>query len=183
MILEKTLEIPWNSKEIKIVNPKRNQPWIFVRRTDAEAETLILFDHLMQTAWCKHCKKRSWCWERLKAGGGGNNRGWDGWMASPTLWTWVWAKLWEKGKDREAWRPAVHGVTKSWTRLRDWIITNYHPTIYLSSVSRVHHWHSCLHNIPHLTKFKVLWDLFPMQPTLRNEIHFYEISLWVLLFF
>ena len=34
--------------------------------------------------------KRPWCWERLKAGGVGNNRGWDGWMASLTLWTWVW---------------------------------------------------------------------------------------------
>ena len=34
--------------------------------------------------------KRPWCWERLKAGGEGNNRGWDGWMASPTQWTWIW---------------------------------------------------------------------------------------------
>ena len=34
--------------------------------------------------------KRPWCWERLKAGGEGDNRGWDGWMASPTPWTWVW---------------------------------------------------------------------------------------------
>ena len=34
--------------------------------------------------------KRPWCWERLKAGGEGDDRGWDGWMASPTRWTWVW---------------------------------------------------------------------------------------------
>ena len=42
--------------------------------------------------WCKELThwKRPWCWERLKAGGEGNNRGWDGWMASPTQWTWVW---------------------------------------------------------------------------------------------
>ena len=42
--------------------------------------------------WCEeltHCK-RPWCWESLKAGGGGDDRGWDGWMASPTRWTWVW---------------------------------------------------------------------------------------------
>ena len=42
--------------------------------------------------WCKeltHCK-RLWCWERLRAGGEGDNRGWDGWMASLTQWTWVW---------------------------------------------------------------------------------------------
>jgi len=42
--------------------------------------------------WCEELThlKRLWCWERLKAGGEGDNRGWDGWMASPTQWTWVW---------------------------------------------------------------------------------------------
>ena len=42
--------------------------------------------------WCEELThlKRPWCWERLKAGGEGDNRGWDGWMASPTQWTWVW---------------------------------------------------------------------------------------------
>ena len=45
--------------------------------------------------------KRPWCWERLKAGGEGDDRGWDGWMASPTLWTWVWVNSgswWWTGK-------------------------------------------------------------------------------------
>ena len=42
--------------------------------------------------WCKELThwKRPWCWKRLKAGGEGDDRGWDGWMASPTRWTWVW---------------------------------------------------------------------------------------------
>ena len=42
--------------------------------------------------WCEERThlKRPWCWERLKAGGEGDDRGWDGWMASPTQWTWVW---------------------------------------------------------------------------------------------
>ena len=42
--------------------------------------------------WCEELThlKRPWCWERLKVGGGGDDRGWDGWMASPTQWTWVW---------------------------------------------------------------------------------------------
>ena len=42
--------------------------------------------------WCKELThlKRPWCWERLRAGGEGDDRGWDGWMASPTQWTWVW---------------------------------------------------------------------------------------------
>ena len=55
--------------------------------------------------------KRPWCWERLRAGGEGGNRGWDGWMASLTQWIWVWANS-EILKDREAWHAAVHGVTK-----------------------------------------------------------------------
>ena len=43
--------------------------------------------------WCEELThwKRPWCWERLKAGGEGDDRGWDGWMALPTQWTWVWA--------------------------------------------------------------------------------------------
>jgi len=46
--------------------------------------------------WCEELTqwKRPWCWERLKAGGEGDNRGWDGWMASPTPWTWVWESCW-----------------------------------------------------------------------------------------
>ena len=57
----------------------------------------------------------------LKEGGEGHDRGWDGWMASPTQWTWVWASSgswWWTG--REAWRAVVHGVTKSQTPLSDW---------------------------------------------------------------
>ena len=45
--------------------------------------------------WCKELThlKRPWCWEKLRARGEGDNRGWDGWMASPTQWTWVWVSL------------------------------------------------------------------------------------------
>ena len=54
--------------------------------------------------WCKELthRKRPWCWERSKAGEG-DNRGWDGWMASPTQWTWVWASSWSWWWDRETW--------------------------------------------------------------------------------
>ena len=84
----KTLENPLDCKETKPVNPKGNQPWIFIRRTDGwswSSNTLA--------TWCEELTYwiRPWCWERLRAGGEGDNRGWNGWMASPTGWTWVWA--------------------------------------------------------------------------------------------
>ena len=66
--------------------------------------------------------KRPWCWERLKAGGEGDDRGWDGWMASLTQWSQM-SRLWETVEGREAWRAAVHGVTKSRTQVSDWTVT------------------------------------------------------------
>ena len=96
--LEKTLESLLHCKEIKPVHPEGDQPWLFVGRTDVEPETPILFH-----TWCDEVThwKRPWGWERLKAGGEGDNRGWNGWMASLTRWTWVWAasgSWWWTGK-------------------------------------------------------------------------------------
>ena len=82
LVLEKTLESPLDYKEIQPVLPKGNQSWVFIGRTDVEAETPKL--------WPPDAKnqlthlKRPWCWERLRLGGEGNDRGWGGWMASPT---------------------------------------------------------------------------------------------------
>ena len=87
VVLRKILESPLDCKEIKAVHPKGNQSWVFIGRTDAEAEAPIL-----RPTWCKELTywKRPWCWERLMAGEEGVNRGWNGWMASLTQWTWVW---------------------------------------------------------------------------------------------
>ena len=104
VVLEKTLESPLDCKEINPVTPKGNQSWIFTGRTDVEAEAPILWppdgkSWLIRkdpTHW-----KRLWCWERLKAGGEGKSRGWDGWMASSAWWTWVWVSSeswWWTGK-------------------------------------------------------------------------------------
>ena len=77
---------PLDCKEIQPVHPKGDQSWVFIGMTDVEAETPVL--------WPPHVK--SWligkdrCWEGLGSGGEGDNRGWDGWMASLTRWIWVW---------------------------------------------------------------------------------------------
>ena len=85
VVLEKTFESPLECKEIQPVHPKGDQSWIFLGKTDAEAKTPILWSPCKElTHW-----KRPWCSERSKAGGEGDNRGWDGWMASLTRWTWV----------------------------------------------------------------------------------------------
>ena len=75
VVFEKIPESPLECKEIKPVNSKGNQPRLFNERTDAEADAPILWP-LDAKNW--HWK-RSWCWERLKAGEEGDNRGWDGW--------------------------------------------------------------------------------------------------------
>ena len=74
VVLEKTLESPLDLKEIKPVNPNGNQSWIFIGSWNSS--TLA--------TWCKELThlKRPWCWQRVKVGGKGDNRGWDCWMAS-----------------------------------------------------------------------------------------------------
>ena len=119
LMLEKTLQNPLDCKKIKPVNPKENQPWIFIGRTEAEAKTPILWPSDVNKEpihW-----KRLWCWERLKSRREGDHRGWDGWMASPTRWAWVWAnsgRWWY----RETWHAAVHGVAES--HMTEWLSNN-----------------------------------------------------------
>ena len=77
------------------------------------------------------------CWEGLGAGGEGDDRRWDGWMASLTRWTWV-SKLQELVMFREAWRAAIHGVARSRTRLRDWTELNIPLCICATSSLPIH---------------------------------------------
>ena len=85
-------------KEIKPVNPKGNQPWLFIGRADAEVEAPLL--------WLTHWE-RPWSWETYMAGGERDDRGRAGWMASPTQRTWVWAS------SRRRWRTGKPGVLQS----------------------------------------------------------------------
>ena len=120
VVLEKTLASPFGDcKEIQPVHPKGNQSWIFIGRTDAAAETWA--------TWCEELThwKRPWCWERLKAGGEGDDRGWDSWMASPTRWAWVWASSrswWWTGKPGVLQSMGSQRVGQDWATELKWII-------------------------------------------------------------
>ena len=83
VVLEKALESPLDSKGIKPVNSRGNQLWIYIGRTNAEAETPILWPPDAKILW-----ERPWCWERLKAVGRRGRQRQNGWMVSPTQWTW-----------------------------------------------------------------------------------------------
>ena len=117
MVLKKTLESPLDCKKIKLVNPKGNQPWRFIGRTDAEAETPILWppdaknwligkDHDAGKHWRKEDKgttkdEKVGLYHRLNV------------QSS--------RKLWELVKEKEAWHAVIHGITKSWTWMIHWM--------------------------------------------------------------
>ena len=105
------------------VHSEGNQLWVFNRRTDAEAET----PNTLAT-WCEGLThlRRPWWWERLKAGGEGDNRGWDGWMASRTQWTWVWASStssWWTGKPGVLQSMGSQRVGHYWATELNWFLS------------------------------------------------------------
>ena len=91
------LRVPWTARRanqsiLKEISPEYSLEGLMLKLK------LQYFGHLMQRA---DSFEKTWCWERLGAGGEGDDRGWDGWMASPTQWTWVWAsyeRWWRTGK-------------------------------------------------------------------------------------
>ena len=115
------LRVPWTAR-------RSNQSILKEMSPGCSLEGLMLKLKLQSFGhWCQELThwKRPWCWERLKAEG--DDRRWDGWMASPTQWTWVWV---DSGSWwwTEAWCAVVHGVAKSWTQLSDWSELN-HPSV------------------------------------------------------
>ena len=105
--LEKTLQSPLDSKTSKPVNPKGNQPWVFVGRTDTEAPIFWPLDAKNWLFGKDPDAGKDW-----GQGGEDGDRGWDGWMASPTQWTWVWAS------SGRWWRTGKPGVLQAW--FTDW---------------------------------------------------------------
>ena len=101
-VSDKTLESRLDYKEIQPVHFEGDHPWDFFGRNDAKE----------LTHW-----KRLWCWEGLGAGGEGDDRGWDGWMASLTQWTWVWVNSgswWWTGRPGVLWFMGSQRVGHDW---------------------------------------------------------------------
>ena len=140
VVLEKTLESSLDSKEIQPVNPKGNLSWILIGRTDAEAIILwppdakgihwkdwcSSWNSNTLATWCEEMThlKRPWCWERLKAGGEGDNREWVGSMASPTQWTWVWVNSgswWWTGRPGVLLFMGLQKVGHDWATELNWL--------------------------------------------------------------
>ena len=120
VVLEKTLESPLDWKEIQPVHPKGDQSCVFIGRTDVEAETPIFWPPDAKS-WL--IGQKPWCWERLRAGGEGDDRGWDDWMALPTRWTWVWVDFgswWWTGRPGVLQFMGLQRVGHDWATELNW---------------------------------------------------------------
>ena len=103
VVLVKMLESPLDGKDSKSVRPKGNQLWIYIGRTDTEAEAPIFWP---PDAKSRLIRKDPDAGRDMKAGAERDDRGWDGWMAPLTQWTWVWA-------NSRSWRTGKSGVLQS----------------------------------------------------------------------
>ena len=111
----RTLKSPLDCEEIKPVNPKGNQSWIFIGRTDAEAEAPILWPPDAKGQLIGKDPHAGKDWGQEKRATEDEMVGWHHWLNKHEL-----EQFREMVKEKKAWHAAVHGVTKSWTQLREW---------------------------------------------------------------
>ena len=129
VMLEKTLESPLDCR-------RSNQSILKEISPEYSLEGLMLKLKLQYLAtWCKELThlKRTWCWEWLKGEGEGDDKGWDGWMASPTQWTWVWVSSgnwWWAGKPGVLQSMGLQKVGHDWVSELNWTELNLYNNKY-----------------------------------------------------
>ena len=117
-------------KEIQPVHPKGDQSWVFI---GSSLDWCWSWNSNTLATWCEELThwKRPWCWERLKAGGEGDDRGWDGWMASLTRWTWVWVDSvcwWWTGRPSVLQFTGSQRVRHNWATGLNWYLLHINYT-------------------------------------------------------
>ena len=156
VVLEKTLESPMDSKEIQPVHPKADQSWVFIGKdwcwswnSNTLATSCEELNHV----------KRPWCWERLRAGGEGDDKGWDGWMASPTRWTRVWVdsgSWWWTGRPGVLQFMGLQRVGHDWATELNW---NYIFSVILSLWDSNVYWQRQSYNCDNQLKNLKSWTV------------------------
>ena len=129
------LRVPWTARRsnqsiLKEISPEYSLEGLMLKLK------LQYFGH-----WCEEMThlKRPWCWERLKVGGDGDDRGWDGWMASPTQWTWVWVSAgswWWTGRPGVLQSMGLQRVGHNWVTELNW---DYLRAIETNSIMNIIH--------------------------------------------
>ena len=181
VVLEKTLERPLDCKEIHPVHPKENQSWIFIRRTNAEAETPILWPPDVKSWLIGKEPDAGKDWRQEEKG----MTGWGGWMASPTQWTWLWVS------SRSCWwtgRPGVLQCTgsQSQTWLSDW--TELKQRNWKSSQRQNFQWMEQNHSVLKCVKGRLCWNPKCSGTLKSNVCHTLSlpahlVNLWLLNFY
>ena len=130
------LRVPWTAR-------RSNQSILKEISPGCSLEGLMIsWNSNILATWCKELThwKRPWCQERLRAGGEGDDRGWDGWMASPTRWTWVWVNSgsWWTGRPGVLRFMGLQRVGHDWVTELNWGKLIFFPTAFYTQTVREH---------------------------------------------